>query len=49
MIRTGIPISVWESEGETVINTAFRLIFEQDHDLSLDLANDNTMRELGLL
>jgi len=49
MIRTGIPISVWESEGETVINTAFRLIFEQDHDVNPDLMNDHTMRELGLL
>jgi len=49
MIRTGIPISVWESEGDAVINTAFRLLFEQDHDVNLDLTNDATMRELGLL
>lgn len=26
MVRTGIPVSVWEQEGEEVIMTAWRVI-----------------------
>lgn len=50
MLRTRIPISVWEQEGEAVINTAFRLLFQEDHDLpGLDLDNPMLMHDLGLL
>ena len=53
MIRTGIPVSVWESEGDAVINTAFQLLFAQDHDIenpdALDLDNPMQMKQMGLL
>jgi hypothetical protein len=49
MIRTGIPISTWESEGDAVIETAYRLLFEQDHDVNLDLVDMQSMREMGLI
>jgi hypothetical protein len=29
MVRTGIPISVWEAEGPEVIETAVQLLTEQ--------------------
>ena len=28
MIKTGIPVSAWEQEGDAVILTAFDLLFE---------------------
>lgn len=49
MIRTGIPVSTWESEGDAVINTAFRMLFENDHDVELDLEDEDTLRRLGLI
>ena len=32
MIRTTVPVSVWEQEGDAVIYTAFRLLSEADAD-----------------
>jgi len=54
MIRTGIAVSVWESEGDSVIKTALGLIFpaETDDDgeavESYDSLDDRTLHELGL-
>lgn len=56
MIRTQIPISVWESEGDTVINTAIQLLNDQDqqdHQEEDDLGEDGQTveqwRAMGLM
>lgn len=32
MLRTGIPVSVWEAEGEAVLATAIEMIAADDAD-----------------
>lgn len=36
MLRTHIPVSVWEAEGSEVIETAWRLLTKSDADAADD-------------
>jgi hypothetical protein len=43
MIRTGIPVSTWEREGDAVIWTAFDLLSEDDRPAGVDLDDPSTI------
>jgi hypothetical protein len=43
MVRTGIPVSVWEQEGDAVIYTAFDLLSEADRPRGVDLDDPATI------
>ena len=47
MIRTGIPVGVWETEGWAVINTAVDLLTESDasDQRGVDLDDPSTIPE----
>lgn len=43
MIKTGVPISVWEQEGDAVIMTAFDLLFDPPEKVGIDPFDDSTI------
>lgn len=47
MVRTGIPVTVWEQEGDAVIATAFDLLAAEDdqHRRGVDLDDPDTIPE----
>jgi len=45
MIRTGIPVSTWEAEGDAVIYTAFELLAPADPGGGVDLDDPSSIPE----
>lgn len=45
MIRTGIPVSVWEQEGSTVLMTAARLLAREAEDAEPEPKTDDEIRK----
>ena len=43
MVRTSIPVSVWEQEGWAVINTAIDLLTEADEVRGVDVDDPSTV------
>ena len=43
MVRTGIPVSVWETEGDAVTVTAFDLLLSEARPAGVDLDDPTTI------
>lgn len=45
MVRTHIPVSVWEAEGDDVVMTAFHLLQAEDEEDDPDPPTDEQIRQ----